>query len=130
MRYEAACMSCDAGFDYLASLANYQRVPPCPLCGGQARKVITSAPLGHVKGKFEPFRSHVDGTPITCQRDLDEHNKRNNVVLLNDGYTDEEIKNLRPKKAGVDKKDLAEDMGAAIKAVTNGYRPTVQVHDE
>lgn len=130
MRYEAQCMNCEAGFDYIASLKRYMDVPACPLCGGAAKKVITSAPLGHVKGKFDPFRSQLDGSLITTQRDLEEHNRRNNVVLLNDGYTDEELKNLKPKRAEVDKKELAEELNAAIHAVSNGYRPTVQVHDD
>jgi len=44
-----------------------------------------TAPLGndgnlHIRRDIDPFVSPVDGSTIRTQRDLDNHNKRNNVV--------------------------------------------------
>lgn len=131
-RYEAQCLNCEAGFDYIAPVSEYDHVPDCPLCGWRARKVISSAPTSFVKGRFEPFKSMVDGTVIRNQKDLEEHNRRNEVVLIRDGYDEAAVKDLpnRRKPVEIDKNELAHDVGAAIHAVTNGYRPTVQVQDD
>ena len=37
-----------------------------------------------VRDNFEPFRSVVDGTVISNHRQLEEHNRRNNVVLADE----------------------------------------------
>lgn len=130
MIYEALCPACSCGFEYTATVANRNIVPDCPLCGTASQKVIRTATAGHVTGKFQPFRSMIDGTIIQTQRDLESHNKRHNVALLNDGYSDEQIKNLKPKQHRVDKQELVQDLVLATDAVTNGYRPTVQVQDD
>ncbi len=41
-----------------------------------------------IHGKFEPFKSMVDGTIISTNKQLREHNKRNNVVQA-DEFTKE-----------------------------------------
>ena len=131
-RYEAVCSNCDGGYDYIASVSKCREVPACPLCGAQGRKVITSAPQGFVKGKFDPFKSNVDGSLIRNQKDLEEHNKRNNVVQLAEGYDTKDIADLpmRLQHKGPDKKEVAKDVAEATHAVANGYRPIVQVQDD
>lgn len=130
--YEAVCSNCEAGYDYIAPVAKYQQVPECPLCGGKGHKVICSAPMSFVKGRFEPFKSNVDGSLISSQKDLEEHNKRNNVVQLAEGYDTKDIADLpmRLQHKGTDKKEVAEDVAQATHAVANGYRPIVKVLDD
>lgn len=41
-----------------------------------------------VKGKFDAYCSPVDGTVIRNAKDLEEHNKRNDVVLMDEFGTD------------------------------------------
>lgn len=131
MRYEAQCLNCEAGYDYYAPVSRCYDVPACPLCSGQGRKVIFTAPNGVVKGKFEPFKSMVDGSLIASQRDLEEHNKRNNVRLLNDGYDEQTIRAgaIPVQKVEVDKKEIAADLHQAVKAVEAGYKPQVQTNE-
>lgn len=132
MIYEAECEGCGLPFDYAASVKDYQIVPPCPACAAPARKVIRTAPVGVVTGKFEPFKSMVDGTMITNQRDLKEHNLRNRVVNLNDGYSEEKIISgeLVQKPKQDNKKDVVQDVVQSIKAVEGGYKPKVEVQDD
>lgn len=92
------------------------------------KKVIFSAPKGFVSGKFEPFISHVDGSLITSQRDMQEHNRRNGVVNLADGYDNEAVIKgdyLKPPEA--DKSDLKADIAEATAMVSQGYKPTTEV---
>lgn len=122
--YEAICLDCDLQYSYHSSIAACQVVQPCPVCHGEGRKVILSAPLGFVKGKFEQFRSQVDGTLIRTEQDLREHNKRNGVVLLGEGYSEEELKNLKPSKPQeVSKEEVIKDIMESMKEVESGYKP-------
>lgn len=131
MIYEAEC---GAGhpFEYSASVQDYKVVPPCPMCGAVARKVIRTAARGVVLGKFDAFTSPVDGTLISSARDLKEHNRRNGVVNLNDGYSEEKIKSgqIGEKPQQESKAEKAKDVMEAIHAVKNGYKPKVEVQDE
>jgi hypothetical protein len=128
MMYEAECEGCGLPFDYVASVKDYQIVPPCPACAAPARKVVRTAPMGVVTGKFEPFRSTVDGSLIQNQHDLKEHNRRNGVVNLNDGYSEEKLisGDFGQKKPTETIKDKAQDVIEAIHAVKAGYKPEVQ----
>ena len=133
MIYQARCRGCGAEFDYSRTVDQRHDVPPCPRCGQECEKVILSAPMGVVTGKFEPFRSMIDGSLISNQRDLEQHNKRHNVALLNDGYSDEGIKQLAEKaknKPAIKVEGLAEDLAEATKAVSSGYTPNRQVLDD
>lgn len=128
MIYQAECGECRAEFEYVSSVADRNNVPDCKTCGGWAHKVIRSAPQACVKGKFAPYKSMVDGSIISTEKDLREHNSRNGVVLLNDGYSDEAIKaGLSVGKQPTQTKDeVAQDIQEAAKAVYNGYEPTIQ----
>jgi hypothetical protein len=49
----------------------------------------TGSPGHIIKGSFDPYVSPIDGSIIRTQRDLDNHNKKHNVVLqaeFGDGY--------------------------------------------
>jgi len=95
------------------------------------KKVILTAPKSFVKGKFEPFISTVDGSLITTQRDMDEHNRRNGVVNMADGYDDETIKsgNFQKKEEKLSKEELVADIAEATHMVQQGYRPEVMADD-
>lgn len=130
MKYEAICLGCCHIYDYFRPVAERNNIPPCPECQCEkVAKVIVTVQPGLVKGKFDPFKSQVDGSVITCERDLQEHNKRNNVALLGDGFSNEDIltgnfgqKGLQPP----DKKEIAKDIVESIKRVESGYKPTIE----
>lgn len=130
MKYDAICMSCAHTYDYYRPVADRAMVPPCPECGGaDVRKIILSVARGLVKGKFEPFKSQLDGSVITTERELQEHNKRNNVRLLGEGYSNEDILAGKCGKQGqdpIDKKDVAKDIVESIRRVEAGYKPIIQ----
>lgn len=130
--YEAYCPECRGVIEYRAAISEALTTPNCPACGGRTRKGIFTPPTGFVKGKFEPFRSVVDGSLITTQRGMDEHNKRNNVVNLADGYDDATIRsgNFGKKEHKLDKKELVADIQQAIHEVQNGYKPIIGEADE
>jgi putative FmdB family regulatory protein len=124
--YEALCKSCDVQAEYLRPVAECMHTPNCPVCDTPMAKVIFSAPKGFVQGKFEPFKSTVDGSLITSQRELQKHNERNNVVSLADGYTTEELMTMKPKQEEkTDVKDIVADIAEATHMVQNGYKPEV-----
>lgn len=130
--YDAQCCECDAQFTYVSSIARCLDVPNCGLCNGTARKVILSAPLGFVHGKFEAYKSIVDGSLISTANDLKEHNKRNGVINLNDMYSEEDIRsgNMGRKQVVDDKPDIAGDIAESIHDLNNGYKPVVAKEDD
>ena len=132
MIYEAECEGCGLAFDYSASVKDYQIVPPCPNCAAPAHKVVRTAPRGVVLGKFDAFTSMVDGTLIRNKRELSEHNRRNGVVNLNDGYSEEVVKSGKfgDKPEQESKAEKVKDIYEAYKAVESGYKPRVEVQDE
>ena len=129
--YQARCIRCCREYEYTSSIANCMTPPICPdnLCRGWGQKVILTAPRGFVTGKFEPFVSPVDGSVITCQRELREHNSRNGVVNIHDGYSEEAIMadGFGSKKVDKQKevKELANDVGESIQMLNAGYKPTI-----
>lgn len=131
MIYEAQCTECDKYHLYHAKLENCDDVPVCPACGAESRKVFFTAPTSFVKGRFEAYKSQVDGTIIRSHKDLEEHNKRNGVVLLNDGYSEETISSgsMARKQEELKKEDLITDMQEAIHDLENGYKPEKQDAD-
>ena len=129
--YEAVCRECGVSADYLRPVSECMNTPGCPTCGEKMKKVILSAPTGFVTGKFEPFKSTVDGSLITSQRELQQHNQRNNVVSLADGYTTEELMTIKPKEIEKsDPKSIAADISEATQMVTAGYKPNIEVHND
>jgi putative FmdB family regulatory protein len=129
MKYDAICLTCAHTYEYFRSVADRAMIPVCPECGsGEVRKVILSVQKGFVKGNFAPFKSNLDGSIITCSRDLEEHNKRNNVTLLGDGYSNEDILAGKccEKAPQEDKKAVAADIVDSIRRVEAGYKPTIE----
>jgi len=127
--YQALCRDCDVTAEYLRPVAECMDVPSCPNCFEPMHKVILTAPKGFVKGKFEPFKSTVDGSIITTQRELQQHNDRNNVVSMADGYSTEELLAAKPKEEVLDKKELVKDIAEATHKVAQGYKPIIEVQD-
>jgi hypothetical protein len=131
-KYDAQCLACDTQFEFTARIANYNDVPGCPLCSSPARRIILAAPQGFVKGKFEPFKSSVDGSLIQTAKDLAEHNKRNGVMNIHDGYSEDKVLsgNFGPPEKERDVVDVANDVQEAIHAVTEGYKPIIGVQED
>lgn len=125
-------MKCGAPVTYHRRIADALDTPECPRCGGQTKKAILSAPTSFVKGRFEAFKSPVDGSIIKNDRDMQEHNKRNNVVNAAEGYSEETINsgNFGRKEEKLDKKELVSDIKESIHMLENGYKPQIEVQDE
>ena len=89
-------------------------------------------PGGIVKGRFEPFKSHVDGSIITNSAELKKHNERNNVINVrewgNDSYCDLSAKKTREEDYLAESprhvKQRKEDIAKAIQKCEQGYVPT------
>jgi len=129
--YESVCDVCSIEADYLRPVAECMDTPVCISCGERMRKVIRSAPKGFINGKFEPFVSHVDGSLITTQREMAEHNKRNNVVSMADGYDDATVRRgdfVAPEKRDIN--DLKSDIAEATAMVNQGYKPNTEVYGD
>lgn len=131
--YTSECKECGLRYTQSRSISNYRDTPKCEACFGPTYNVILGAPQVVVKGKFDPFRSMVDGSVISCQRDLEEHNKRNSVINLNELYTEEQIQSgqLGQKSQSLSQSvDIAKDMQEAIHDVSHGYKPIVEVQED
>lgn len=131
-KYDAQCNNCDVQFEFSARIEFYNDPPECPLCSGPTRRVILAAPQGFVTGKFEAFRSPVDGSIVRSSRDLSEHNTRNGVVNIHDGYSEEKVikGDFGQKKSTNNVKEVSEDVQQAIHDVTHGYKPIIQVQED
>lgn len=85
---------------------------------------IRTAPKGFVRNRWQPFRSTVDGSIIRNGRELQEHNKRNNVVSMAEGHSTEQLLRMKgepPPREKVKHGEVAE----AIQMVKNGYKPQI-----
>lgn len=130
--YDARCYKCQYVIEYVRSMAECHDTPDCPRCGGGTEKVILTAPQGFVKGSIEPFYSMVDGSLINSQHALSEHNKRNNVVNIHDGYSEERVlagDYIKPPERN-EKADIVGDLKEAIHKVEHGYKPLKQVQED
>lgn len=132
--YEACCGK--SSLERVCSYATYLADPSffCPQCGRTLKQVVTCPQLV-VSKSFEAFRSTVDGTLISSHRDLAEHNKRNNVVNLHDGYDEKAVQdftkrkwNETPEKERLS--DLNKDMKEAVQKLEDGYTPTPKQYTE
>ncbi len=130
--YDARCGACDNQFEFRCPIDKRDDVPPCPLCGALAARIMLAAPQGFVKGKFDAFVSPVDMSVISTQRDLQEHNKRNGVVNIQEGYCEEKVLkgDFGRVKEENNVKEVASDVQEAIHDVTHGYKPTIGVQDD
>lgn len=131
-KYDAQCTHCDTQFEYVARIAERDDIPECPLCSHAARRIILQAPQGFVKGKFDAFMSPVDGSVIRTATDLVEHNKRNGVVNIQEGYSEEKVLkgDFGQKKPENNVAEVASDVQEAIHDVTHGYKPIIGVDDD
>jgi len=132
--YDGECQQCGTIQEYHCAVSD-RHDQGCAACGGQLKLIILQAPKGFVKGKFEAFKSVVDGSIVSSQRTMDEHNKRNGVVCLADGYDEEQILagNLGkplPKTPEQIKKEIATDIVESIQQVQSGYKPQIGEADE
>jgi len=122
--YDAKCRSCGKLSTYLSTVEERYSIPPCH-CGGDRSKIILTAPKGFVKGNFAPFKSPVDGSIISTDRALREHNTRNSVVSIHEGYDEAKVLagDFGRKEVKPDKKELANDIGESIYKLNQGYVP-------
>jgi putative FmdB family regulatory protein len=131
-KYDAQCKNCDTQFEFTARMEFYNDPPECPLCAGPTRRIILAAPQGFVKGKFDAYVSPVDLSIISTEKDLQEHNKRNGVVQIQEGYSEAQVLKGdfgRPKEEN-NVKEVASDVQEAIHDVTHGYKPIIGAQDE
>lgn len=137
MIYPYECSQCGNYYERICSLGEYSSDPDlvCSVCGTAMDRIITAPRvLLHTK-PFEPFRSPVDGSIVSSRRELQEHNKRNNVVNTHDGYDEQTILNWTKKdyqKPLDDERriDLKDDMRKAIQKLEQGYTPHPPSEDE
>lgn len=136
MIYPYECRNCNRFFERVCRLAEYEADPDadCPDCGQIATQIITPPRILSTR-QFEAFVSPVDGSTITNHRELAEHNKRNNVVNLHDGYDEAAVQSFtkRQLNAEIEKerqKDLNKDMEIAIQKLQDGYTPTPAPYTE
>lgn len=127
---------CGQPRERVCSLAQYMEDPSyrCPDCGMLLPQIITPSRL-FTRKDFTPFRSPVDGSVISSYSELAEHNKRNNVVNVHDGYDDKAVKEFikkdwhtTPEKERM--QDLNKDMEQAIQKLEEGYKPTPAPYTE
>lgn len=123
--YKGHC-SQPQGWERICRLAEYEANPHfyCPECGTPLERHYTPLQL-HTKG-FDAFRSPVDGTVISSQKGLMEHNRRNNVVQLHEGYDEKAVQGFTKKDwtPPSDTADLKADMAVAVEKLEQGYKPT------
>ena len=117
------------------SLAEYEHDPTfrCPNCETFLPQMLTAASV--MVKNMQPFRSPVDGSIISNKRELAEHNRRNNVVNLHDGYDEKAVKGFTEtdwnKSSEKERtKDLSADMEQAVEKLQSGYKPTPAPYTE
>ena len=97
------------------------------------RDILQSrSPPGLVRPRsMEAFKSHVDGSVVTNQKELNEHNRKNDVIDIrewgNDSYCDLAAKKEREEfYLGTSKKEQRARIKAfseATQKVEQGYKP-------
>lgn len=132
--YEGCCGSLETS--RICRLAEYEADPTfkCPKCGLPVRQKITAPRILANTKPFEAFKSPVDGSVITCQRELREHNKRNDVVNIHEGYDEKALKTLgeRNPREQINKElsaSLKTDAAVAMQKLNEGYKPQVAQED-
>lgn len=118
--YESRCSICGKFGEYRRHTRDCMDTPEC--CGGKTIKIIRTPPKGFVSGRWEAFKSPVDGSIISTAQDLKRHNQRNNVMSMADGHSTEQLMKMTgapPKREEVKKGDVIE----AIRALQQGADP-------
>jgi len=128
--YECECNVCGTAGEYFAELKDYNNAPSCTSCGGECRRVIRTAPHGYMGGNFEAFQSPVDCSVIKNKKELADHNRRNDVVSLADGYTTQELLKLPGVPPKEQPRDVKTEVVEAYQAVKAGYKPQIGAYDE
>lgn len=129
--YAAKCDACGSSTEYTRPIKQRRDTPSCPMCGGKMSMFIAHAPYGFVTGQFNAFVSPVDGSVIHNNRELKEHNTRNNVVNIQDGYSEERvISGDYLKRPELDKNERIEDIKQAVRKLEQGYKPNIGAYDE
>lgn len=100
----------------------------CSICGLPLDRRISAPICLNNTREFKAFRSPVDGSIISSSSGLRNHNARNNVVNVHDGYSEQSIigatKRNFQKELDVERaKDLSQDLKQAIHKVSDGYTP-------
>lgn len=129
--YDSECPSCGGVMEFHSTVDQRDCTPQCPRCGGATVRVMLKAPMGFVKGNFDAFRSPVDGSLIATQNDLSEHNKRNNVVNIHDGYDEKTVLSgdFGQKLNILDRAEIVEDLKESIHRLNQGYKPVIGEQD-
>lgn len=132
--YEGCCGN--ATISRFCRLAEYEADPSfsCPQCGRALKQIITAPLFLNNTKPFEAFKSPVDGSIITCERSLREHNRRNNVVNIHEGYTEKDLMDFKNRDfcKSINEQMSAEirsDAVAALQKVNQGYKPQVARED-
>lgn len=127
--YEGCCSNPN-GVDRHCRLSEYEADESycCPECGRSLRRVITAPRYLNNTSEFKAFKSPVDGSIVSTQQSLREHNKRNGVTNIHDGYDEKALMaaTKRNYQKELDKEraaDLALDMRHAINKCEQGYKP-------
>lgn len=107
----------------------------CASCGKRLRaKKVQQAKLTRTPS-FEAFKSPVDGSVITNRRELAEHNRRNDVVNVHDGFDSAAVdamitKDYQKPLDDERRKDLQSDMEISLQRLNDGYVPTTAPENE
>jgi hypothetical protein len=135
MLYESFCGRCNKWYDYTSSVELREVTPLCETCGDTTVKGVRTAPAGFIKGggaaDFKPFMG-ADGTVVDSQIKLDEHMRKNNLVNLHDGFSEEKILSgdIKPKEDKVKRvREAKADIVEAVQKVNQGYKPEVRNED-
>lgn len=137
MIYPYKCERCGLQLDRICALKEYEMQPVllCTYCQEPMKRVLTAPTTLMHTAPFEAFKSPVDGSIINSRRELAEHNKRNSVVNLHDGYDEKGVQNFTKTdwQKPLDeerRKDLKDDMLKAINKCEEGYKPEVPSESE
>lgn len=133
--YEGCCGTTST--ERRCRLAQYLEDPSfkCPICGRDLKQWVTAPRIMTGAKEFQAFKSPVDGSIITSEASLREHNKRNNVVNIHDGYSEKTVMEMtkRDYQKPLDeerRKDLGTDMAQAVQKLQEGYKPQIAPEGE
>lgn len=104
--------------------------PACGTCGARLGFHKVTRARNSRTSNFDPFVSPVDGSVITTKRELADHNARNNVVNVHEGYSEQSYFNKVNEDLYADinkeaSKDVNSDIHESINMLNNGYVPEV-----
>ena len=107
--------------------------------GGLAEILASrKAPGMIVRNKIEAFKSSVDGSVVTNKKELDEHNRRNDVIDVrewgNDQFCDLDAKKEREARilgtSVTENKKRKNDFAESVQKLEQGYKPTIRQQED